>query len=535
MTVIFIKSNLPLWCVALALFVSGCASKSTKYSQQETIWTEEDLNNPVILEEEYEAKKKGELPQFDIPIVRNTKVETWIDYFQGRGAKWFRLYLERSGRYIPFMRKILKEHGLPEDLVYLAMIESGFNAKAYSRASAVGHWQFMKSTGRLYGLKADFWRDERRDPEKATIAAARHLKDLFDHFQDWKLAAAAYNAGQGRISRAIRRYKTEDFWELTRTRHLARETRNYVPKLIAAALMAKEPEKYGFTNIEYQEPLAYDKIILKKAVNLETLARKAKVALSRILYLNPELNHNVTPPNVKEYELRVPAGMTERFLEAYNNLGPEELFKFASYRIRRGDTISRIARNYGIPQREIIKLNKIRSVRRIRPGQVLLLPVPDGAKIKTARLRKEPSNYHARKKRIRSRRFPKAYPPAIPASQVSGTYKVRRGDSLWTISKRFGVSIYNLKKANGMRSNRILPGDTLNIPGRTNKAIKNTVAASPTFAEAKQGFTVHIVRRGDTLWDIAQRYGTSIRSIKRHNKLRRNKIKPGKRLLIPQT
>ena len=298
----------------VAFFVlSGCASKTQYSKASATVFSSEsdqtDFENPPIAEEEFEAQQRGEVPpKFDIPIVRNAKVEQWIDYFQGRGRKWFTVYLERSTRYVPFMRKILREHNQPEDLVYLAMIESGFSTRAFSRARAVGPWQFMKATGRMYGLGVNFWVDERRDPEKSTIAAARHLKDLFDQFQSWKLAAAAYNAGAGKVSRAIKRYRTEDFWELSRGRYLRPETRHYVPKLIAAALIAKEPHKYGFKNIEYQDPLQYDKVVVNQPINLIQLAKITGTDLEELFDLNPELNHPVTPPHLASYELRVPFG-----------------------------------------------------------------------------------------------------------------------------------------------------------------------------------------------------------------------------------
>lgn len=498
----------------LLVITSACAAKKTAKST--SFWDESDLQNPVLLEEEFEAKEKGELPKFDIPVVQNSQVETWLNYFQGRGRKWFSIWMERSGRYIPFMRKILREQNLPEDLVYLAMIESGFSSKAYSRARAVGHWQFMRSTGRLYGLKVNFWVDERRDPEKATIAAARHLKDLYDQFQDWKLAAAAYNAGAGKISRAIRRYRTEDFWELTKGRYLARETKNYVPKLIAAAMIAKNPEKFGFTEVEYQAPLAYDKIIIRKPVNLEKLAKKAEFDYERLRYLNPELNQPVTPPDVDVYELRVPQGKSDQFMASYNELGPEEFFKYAQYKIQRGDTISQIARRYGIPQNEILRLNKIRSARSLRPGQELLLPVPAGVKVQRAVY-----------ERVQQAEKPKRVAPGEE-------YVVRAGDSLWAISKVNRVSIYEIKRANNLRSSRVYPGQRLIIPGKSQTTAR-VARVVPKPPPPRNETIIHVVRNGDSLWSISQQYGTSIDEIKRKNQLRRNTIMPGSRLVIPST
>jgi len=472
------------------LGVGGCSAKDYSHrSNKRENYTKLNPRNPILLREEYEAQRRGEIPRWDIPVVRNAKVEQWMKYFQGRGKKWFRIWLARSSKYIPMMRKILRDHGLPEDLVYLAMIESGFSSRAYSRARAAGPWQFIRGTGRLYGLKVDFWRDERRDPEKSTVAAARHLKDLYDEFDSWKLAAAAYNAGAGKVRRAIKRYKTEDFWELAKGRYLKPETRHYVPKLIAAALIAKEPRKYGFRNIKYQDPLEYDKVILKNPVNLKKLAKKAGYKLSTLMALNPELNHSVTPPNVKNYELRVPSGASEKILVAYNSIPPGERFKFAAHKVRRGETLSQIARAYGVPYREIMRMNKIRSARRVRAGRKLIIPVPSDRLIKA---------YKPKKKK-----FVKAKP------QI---YKVKKGDNLTAIAKKYGVSIASIKAKNKLKSSKIARGQKLSIPR-----------------------LIHTVRTGESLWLIAQKYNTSVRKIKRKNKLRRSRIYPGKRLVIPTT
>ncbi|MGZ3536586.1 MAG: lytic transglycosylase domain-containing protein, partial [Thermodesulfobacteriota bacterium] len=210
----------------------------------------DDLNMEMIL-----RGAQREEPGLDIPIVINGRVEQFIQFFQTTIRHKFITWLARSEKYIPFMKGVLKEHGLPEDLVYLSLIESGFDPNAYSRAKAVGLWQFMYFTGKRYGLRSNWWVDERRDPEKSTIAAAKYLKDLYEMFACWYLAAAGYNAGEYKIINAIKRYKTEDFWKLANYRYLKRETKDYVPLMIAATLVAKEPEKYGFTGVEYQEPL----------------------------------------------------------------------------------------------------------------------------------------------------------------------------------------------------------------------------------------------------------------------------------------
>jgi membrane-bound lytic murein transglycosylase D len=432
---------------ALFSIVVGCSAKNSQVSSRNSVDFEEEIarENPPISEEEFEAQQRGEVPpQFDIPIVRNAKVEQWITYFQGRGRKWFGIWLERSGRYVPMMRKILNEHDLPEDLVYLAMIESGFSSRAYSRARAVGPWQFMKSTGRLYGLRANFWVDERRDPEKSSIAAARHLKDLYDQFQSWKLAAAAYNAGAGKVSRAIRRYRTEDFWELARGRYLRPETRHYVPKLIAAALIAKEPEKYGFTGIEYQDPLEYDKIVLKRPVNLIQLAEATRIDLDDLLALNPELNHPVTPPEAVNYELRIPSGRSSDFVAALDSIYDGEQVQYMAHKVRKGDNLQRIAKIYRTSADKISKMNGLSGQGRVKQGQVLLIPVPLDAKLASA------------PKRAESLKF-----VSEPGQRV---HVVRRGETLLRIAKRYGVTVASIKEENNLRRSVIKPGRQLVIP-----------------------------------------------------------------------
>jgi membrane-bound lytic murein transglycosylase D len=223
----------------------------------------------------------------------NPRVAGFIKFYQSTGRKQFTIWLARSERYIPMMRKVLKSHGLPTDLVYLAMIESGFNPRAYSRSRASGPWQFISGTGRKYGLKMNYWVDERRDPEKSTVAAARYLKDLYDQFDSWHLATAAYNCGEGKMARAIKRYKTEDFWKLSRHRYLKKETRLYVPQIIAAAIIAKEPEKYGFNNIQYQDPLDYEGQAVPGGVTLKNIAKASGCSEQILRELNPELRQKM--------------------------------------------------------------------------------------------------------------------------------------------------------------------------------------------------------------------------------------------------
>ena len=248
--------------------------------------------------------------RYNIPIVYNEDVEAYINLFQTRLRERFSTWLARSGQYVPMMQKILKKNDLPEDLAFLPLIESGFNPKAYSKAKAAGPWQFIPPTGKHYGLRVNKWIDERRDPVKSTVAAASYLKNLYGMFQSWALSLASYNAGEGRISRAMTKTQAEDFWELKESDHIHDETKNYVPKFMAASIIAKDPEKYGFF-IDYHAPLVYDEVGVPTATSLKTIARAAGVSVDKIKFYNPELKLDTTPPNYPGYRLKVPPGTRE--------------------------------------------------------------------------------------------------------------------------------------------------------------------------------------------------------------------------------
>jgi membrane-bound lytic murein transglycosylase D len=313
---------------------------------------------------------------FDIPIVMNARVEHFIRYFQTSGKKIFSGWLARSAKYIPMMKTLLKENGLPEDLVYMALIESGFNPCATSRMKAAGPWQFIYRTGKRYGLNVTWWVDERRDPEKSTVAAANYLKDLYDMFECWYLAAAGYNAGEYKIAKAMKRYRTEDFWELTKYRYLKRETKDYVPQMIAAALIAKDPDEYGFIDVNYQEPLCFDKVEVPEVTDLGLIARACEIPLEEVKSLNPELLREWTPPNVSEYEVRIPCGKREVFLRNFEALGPRQRFQFKTHVVKKGDTLAGIAKRYRVNLEPILEINKIKKTTRLPIGTNLLIPIP---------------------------------------------------------------------------------------------------------------------------------------------------------------
>ncbi|MEE8185737.1 MAG: LysM peptidoglycan-binding domain-containing protein [Thermodesulfobacteriota bacterium] len=375
----------------------------------------------------------------DVPIVINDRVEYFIRFFQTRGKVFFERWLARSTKYLPMVKDILRENGLPEDLAYLALIESGFNTKAYSRAKASGMWQFMKWTGKRYGLRIDWWIDERRDPEKATWAAAAYLKNLYNEFDSWHLAAAGYNGGEGRIRRALKKHKTDDFWVIAKKRKaLKRETRNYIPKYMAAMLIAKEPEEYGFRDIKYYEPLEYDKIKIQKATDLRVIARACECSVQEIKELNPELRRWFTPPNYPGYEVKIPKGKATIFLANISMIPKQELLRFLKHRVKRGEALYTIARKYGTKIEPIVYLNNIKNARFIREGRLIVIPL-----------------------RARDRGRKRAERVTV---SKDGTYLVRTGDTLWDISLRFGVRVKDLLEWNKIdKPDRLFPGQRLYV------------------------------------------------------------------------
>lgn len=383
-------------------------------------------------------------------------------------------WLGRAARYEPVMRPILKSHGLPEDTVYLAMIESGFSPFAYSWARACGPWQFIAATGKRFGLKIDFWVDERRDPVKSTHAAARYLAELHGQFGHWHLAWAGYNAGGGRVARAIRRHGTTDFWAMTRGRVLRRETRHYVPKLIAAALIAKHPREFGFTEAEIvpQPALAFDEVPVVDAVDLEIVSRAAGVSIDEVRELNPHLRRWCTPPRgaADPFLLRVPLGTRERFRAVLATLSPHDRLHFKRHVVQRGDTLSAIALRYGSVPEAIMRINGIRDSRRLRLGSDLMVPVP--ARAKSAAAAREAQGRlaaHSRRRGFTSAPQEQEVPAGTVRPQVAAAgsvrfeksgdlvvvrYGVAQGDTLWAIAQRFGVTVEQIRRWNGLSRRR---------------------------------------------------------------------------------
>lgn len=383
--------------------------------------------------------------QYVIPLEMNDRVERWVEYFTtGKGRDRFAIYLQRAGRYEAMIRKKARDAQLPEDLLYLAMIESGMNPNAYSRARAVGLWQFIASTGRSYGLEINYWIDERRDPFRATDAAIAHLGDLYERFGSWYLAAAAYNAGAGRVSRGIRRTGSDDYWDLADARVLRRETRNYVPKLLAAATIARNPDKYGFGDVEPWLPLEFDIVHVPDATSFDVLAEAAGTTEAELRELNPQFPRQVTPPD-REVDLRVPIGRAEMFATNYAKIPASERVTWLEHRVTRGQTLGAIANRYGTSVTAIRAANNNVNPRRLQIGQRLVIP-------------------RSRAARLASRRSAAtSAPPTQSPPDGPLTVTVRRGDTLWALARRYGTSTRSLMTMNSLGSSVIRPGDRITI------------------------------------------------------------------------
>ncbi len=460
-----------------------------------------------------------------IPLVLNRKVEKAIQYFQGKGRKVFTKWLQRSGRYRHLITRILREEGVPEELLYLAMIESGFNPYARSYAKAVGIWQFIGSTGRAYGLRYSWWYDERRDPEKSTRAAARHLKDLYERFGNWYLALAGYNYSPHKIEKRLSKYKVDEYWELPR---LPRQTRNYVPTFIAAALIAQNPEQYGFY-VTPDPPVEYDTVTVRESVDLNVVAQCVGSTFSEIKKLNPALLRWCTPPDRESWVLNIPKGTREKFLQNYSKIPANQKFTWIRHRIRPGETLSTIARLYGVSMSEIKRFNKIRGSL-IRAGHSLIIPVPQN---------KQYAAQMARKSRSRSTYARRSKPVKNVPGRIKKVHVVQPGESLWTIAQNYGVRVSDLRYWNGLSYTRIIrPGQELNIwlpkDGRSLAKKQPPKKSHRIFSEnsSEKQTILYTVRDGDTLWDIALRYNVSIRELKKWNNRRSNIIKPGEQLKI---
>ncbi|MBC7370408.1 MAG: LysM peptidoglycan-binding domain-containing protein [Bdellovibrionaceae bacterium] len=496
-----------------------------------------DAEGPKVVDQELEA----------IPTEVNPLVEQWVGYFQGRGRRHMERYLARSTRYEKLMKKVLKDNGLPEDLFYIALIESGFNTQARSHAAAVGYWQFIRGTGKRYGLEISALVDERKDPVLATQAAAEYFKGLYSVFGSWYLAMASYNVGENRVKREVMNHYTRDFWELAKKKRFPKETIHYIPKFIAAKLIAKDPEKYGFAELDYMAPIEFDHITVDTAINLRVMAEKMGINYEEFKDLNPKFKGEVAPLKANnKLELRIPPGTSEAATVAANQSVVEKVEYIADagdtevYRIKRGDSLHTVARKYRTTVAYLRDLNDIPKGKRLKVGMKLY--VPDRAPV--AAKRKVVSKAAAKKSKnaVNASSSDENAPAVGSKVAMAGGrfYTVQSGDTLSSIAKKYAVSISQLKRANNIRRGRLLKvGVRLEIPGdskapSSDDGAKRLPASSAKRAGANKA-KYHVVKRGENLSNIAGKYKISVSDIKSKNKLNNiSKLFVGARLLIPE-
>jgi membrane-bound lytic murein transglycosylase D len=432
----------------------------------------------------------------ELPMVDNKYVQYEIERFTGAEREQFLEGYRRAGRYRPMILPRLEEAGLPSQLSWLPMVESWFKVRAYSRASAVGMWQFISSTGQRYGLSRDSWVDERYDPEKSTDAAIGYLTDLHGMFGDWPKALAGYNCGEARVARLQRRSQDEymDFWDLYEL--LPRETRRYVPRLFAAIAIIENPEKYGMTLPEPDPPLDVVAVPVERAVKLEQLDALLGLSNGTLADLNPELRHKATPQTT--YQLRIPAAREQTLLADLASIPefrPQET-QYETHRVSRGQTLSVIARRYGTSVSAIMQANNLRSANRISVGQRLRIPVRGPARV--ARTTRTATN---------------------------GVHTVRRGESLGGIAQAYGTTVERIKRDNNLSSNLIHPGEQLRV---------NAASTQASTSSAGSSGKTYTVRSGDTPGAIADKHGVGLSALLQANRLgRRSTIYPGQQLVIP--
>jgi membrane-bound lytic murein transglycosylase D len=440
---------------------------------------------------------------FDIPMVLNDQVYRYVEYFSHPHKEFFAASLARSGRYVEIFQSAFEAAGIPKDLVFMAHVESAFKTNAYSRSRAKGIFQFIAGTGRRYGLRIDSWVDERSDPQKSAHAAAAYLKDLYGMFGDWYLALAAYNAGEGKIQRSLAQTRKSDFWSLASTRSLRAETRNYVPAILAATLIAKQPQKFGF-DVEPEAPFASDVIKIEGQTDLRVLARLGDIDPETLRQMNPHLRRGVTPPG-GSIEVHVPAGRGEAVTEAYANLPAADRLVLARHQVAKGESLNAIAQRYGVTSLAISNANRLGKNPSMRAGQELIIPAVV------------------------------AKAPDVDGVRLSGgSYRVRKGDTLSSIARLYRTTPNKIAVASGIQVRSPLRvGQRLSIPGRGSHPSTAVMTASADRETPSALPVVHTVRRGETLYRIADHYQVTVDQICALNSITADGVLyPGTRLKI---
>ena len=397
----------------------------------------------------------------DVPIPQNDRVLSYVQMFQGRLRDYIQESLVRGTKYLPMIQNVFRAEGLPLDLAFIPIIESGFKTNALSKASAKGPWQFMTPTARENGLKFNWYVDERSDPEKSTVAAAKYLKTLSKLFDgDWHLVLAAYNGGLGRVQRAMKAGRTEDFWELTRTtKYLPRETREYVPMILAAMIVARNPAQYGF-DIVPLDPLAYDTVTVSGPVDLRRVAEWTGASIDDIRALNPALRRWTTPVREPDFELKVPVGTSGLFQTRLAEATPNDRAALKWYTVKRGESLAAVARKQRVSTADLAAANGLSTRSRLSANQQLVIPSSPATLMATRTRRAAPVEVASRSISTGPAAVPAVNRPASPI-----VYRVKRGDTLFGIARLFDTTVEQIKAWNKLRGNSITAGARLKILG----------------------------------------------------------------------
>lgn len=484
-------------------------------------------------------------PRTEVPLVQNRQVNRHLMYFTLKRPEVMESWLQRSKKFFPMMREIFEEENVPTELMHLAMVESGLNPEARSWAAAVGMWQFIRATGSMYGLEVNWWIDERRDPEKATRAAARHLKDLYNIWGDWHLAMAGYNISPRGLKRAIRAAGKEDYWAAFP--YLPRETQGYVPGFIAATMIEMNPTQFGFKEDYEADEYSYEVHDVAPLMPLDALADAAGISTDKLKEYNPELLRWATPPG-NSYPLKLPVGTKDQFADNYKEIPKDKRSQnVAMHTVHRGETLGYIARKYGTSVRALYETNESLS-NTIYPGQKIVVPLAPGSSEKIAVNR---PTHQPRGKTSRTRKKSKA---KAPSNSTRLTYEVKSGDTIGHIAEWYDLRAWQIRSWNGT-SNYIRPGEDLviyvpdskasyyrQIDGmsfskkqkieREQRSGKNVTEAYLASAENSGGTVSYTVRQNDTLIKIANSFGVSVRQIKSLNELNGSRIYVGQNLRI---
>ena len=533
-------ARLSLAFAALLCGLSACVpNRPTVAEPPAPVWQpepEELGEGPQIVEERVAAPQRDILGdvQYDLPVEANSWVEAELDFLVNERRDVIARWIERGDFYESFVKEELGRQAIPTDLYHLAMIESGFVPTARSRVGAVGMWQFMPATGRAMGLRVDGEVDERMDPVRSTRAAARHLRDLHRSMGNWALAAAAYNAGPGRINRGLRQTSAGNFWELAERGDLAEETKHYVPRLYAMTVIARDRDRFGF-GAGGARTFTFDSIHVEYATPLRELARMGDVTFEELSGLNPHLVRGVTPAG--GYWVWVPASRGPELQRAYLASDFRKERGYSTYVVRRGDYLGRIAERSGVKMARIRELNPEVDFDPLQIGEKIRLPYSAVERL-AERREEQAEETPVRLASASSERPAAREPDAVeeekeqateqetvrPAARTAAgrTHEVRSGETLWSIARANAITVEALQRANDLEDATIRPGMELKVPAAGEKGEE----PAPKVAE-------HVVSGGETLWGIARRYNSSVEAIQKANELGRRPIQPGQKLSIP--